>query len=322
MDLRVLTRRSPIQEESGARDTCPRRSGSLNERVWMLKAGFALGVVLALVASQVAEVQETSGQTSSNAFQVAPSAQLVRPGDRVTVRVELSDPAAQVAAFEFTLAYESDVLTFAQARPGSIEQSVGSLKCLSAVVDEMRATVTIGCFTVGGGAITSGGTIGYITFTADNPGTSRLQLTKTSVADSLAVNICEPCPASNGQVRVSDSEPTTPQEEEPTTDPLPVQTVASPAGVATPTAGGNDELFIDSPAEGGSGSNSSTGNAAASASGGSPSGVAGSDDFPVAGQGPQEGPGSAAWLWLASSVLATAGIVLLGLGRARRRNTL
>ncbi len=266
-----------------------------------------IGAVMVLLASS-----GPAGAEQPNTFALQPQEVEVPPGDDFTVRVAIEDGTG-IAAYEFTVAYDRNVVRFVAAHGGSfLEQTGVEMQCLPALVDEQSGAVTVGCYTLGRGQLATGsGTLAYLTFAAVREGESPLRFVKTSAADALANNVCEPCPARDGSVVVRASATGAPDVPKPEGTPVGTRVVeAAPAErSALPTPEGGD-LVLGSPAPATPATPGRQGEAVRSAGRDEALGSTSGQEFPVAGTGSRTALGPAAELQFTTGALFLLGAAL------------
>lgn len=181
----------------------------------LLGAGLFLIARLSWVSAQQAVVR------------VEPASQNVTAGSQFNVSVAV-DEVSNLAAYEFTLQFDPNVVTYVSVSNGGFLGSSGrTVFCPGVILDV--GTVRFGCATMGTDPGASGsGQLAQITFSAAAEGVSSLDLTAVSLSDPLSNDI--PAISQNGSVSVQVSTPGPPTE---TPIPTPTSTPVPSCG-ATP----------------------------------------------------------------------------------------
>jgi hypothetical protein len=299
----------------------------------LASAGLRGGVLVAIAATLGALVVSGSWSrtdAAATSMYITPASQTVNQNEtEVTVEVGVNDVAG-MASWEFILQYDTDVVSYVASQMDTAFLSgAGGVTCPGAIIDEDEGSVRLGCNTIVGydaPGVSGSGKFASITFKPKGPGKSPLVFTKISLSNARAEDI--PAGPTTGVIRVlgsGESKPSKP-EATPTVNydlltPTPIAGAVSPEGVdpVDPNTGVAGQVSTRS----GSGRSGVAGARAGTSRSGSGSGSGASDgaseDFPIAGHGPQSE--STGWPRDVSIALAVMGAMTLAGGAAiARRN--
>lgn len=294
----------------------------MNRSVSFLGPIGILGVGLLIAAAAVWPDGGTVGAQTA-VMKVVPASQTVDIGDgnfTVEVVAEQVDDPNGLAAFEFKLSYDPEVIRFVEVAAGPFIASTGlNTPCFRSrhQYSSGAEDIQFGCGTMGHGppwGPTGSGLLAIVTFAPRAAGTTSLNMTsgmtKVIPAHGSLPDESIPAVAHGGSVTVVGSGPEpTPEPDEPTRVPIVVVPSEPPPAVA-PTgtsylAPEPGETPMTRPIDG-----SYTAGASTGSSGDEAQGTAGGS--PRAGEGPPE-KDAAWWPMLIGSLLAAAGISLLPL---------
>jgi len=295
----------------------------MNRSVRFLGPIGILGVGLLIAAAAVSSNGGTVGAQTA-VMKVVPASQTVDISDgnfTLEVLAEQVDDPNGLAAFEFTLSYDPDVIRFVEVKAGPFLGSPERNAHCSASRHDSAGTedIQFGCGTIAHGppwGPTGSGLLATVTFAPRAAGTTSLNVTAemTKVIPTYWIpdeNIA--VVGQGGSVTVVGSGPEpTPRPDEPTAIPIVVVSFGTPAAVTlpdysylTPEPG---ETPMTQSLDSARAAGASTGSS--SSSGGEAQGTAGGS--PRAGEGPPE-KDAAWWPMLIGGLLAAAGAALLPL---------
>jgi hypothetical protein len=295
----------------------------MNRSVRFLGPLGILGVGLLIAAAAVSSNGGTVGAQTA-VMKVVPASQTVDIGAgnfTLEVLAEQVDDPNGLAAFEFKLSYDPEVIRFVGVKAGPFLGSTGRDAHCTASRHDSAGTedIQFGCGTIAQGppwGPTGSGLLATVTFAPRAAGTTSLNLKAEMAKVIPAYRIPDENIAVVGQggsVTVVGSGPEpTPRPDEPTAIPIVVVPSGTPAAVTPPDyswlAPEPGETPMTRPIDGMNTTGANT--SSSSSSGGAAQGTAGGS--PRAGEGPPE-KDAAWWPMLIGSLLAAAGISLLPL---------
>ena len=273
---------------------------------------FSVGLLIIAVALQGAARSTSAAQGAT--VRLVPGSQNVRLGDDVEIDVVIDD-ATNIAAFEFRLKYDPDVLKLEGVTATDFLKSTGrGVFCQRATVDPVAVepgNVWFGCATQnknGGPPVSGSGVVARLTFSTSGPGLTYLTFSRMPLlADDMSEDCCAPVSLTESAVRVIAPDqptpadlPATPTRNPAALTPTPIAAAPTPSTWLTPEPGATPMSRTVESARA-SGTTGSSGNSASQ-------GTAGGS--PRAGEGP--GKADPAW-WppLVAGLLAIAGASLL-----------
>jgi hypothetical protein len=309
----------------------------MNRSVRFLGPLGILGVGLLIAGALVARSADDTSAAQGATVSLLPSSQNVQLGETFTIDVAI-DNATNLAAYEFRITYDPNILTIEGVTQTDFLRSTGRGVSCPPIGDEAARKTTdvwFGCATVNkssGSPVGGSGVLAHISFSAKGPGLTYLTFVKLQLADDMSDDCCAPVSLREAAVRVI-------APDEPTPDHLPPTPTLDPAALtpapnpAASTPSGRSWLLTPEPGETPmtrpiDGMNTTGANTSSPGrSGGAAQGTAGSPagGSPRAGEGPPE-KDAAWWPVLIGGLLAAAGAALLPLaaylGGARlgRRN--
>lgn len=291
------------------------------------RLGWFGGTLLLLTGIGVLLSAAGRSSAAETVVSLLPASQSVKTGSQVEVSVE-AENVTNLAAYEFRLSYNPDVLTYLGFEDAGYLGSTGrQVSCPVPVVEE--GSVLLGCGTLKPSpeGPTGSGVLAKVKFRAVGAGTSPIVFTKVALANPEAIDCCgepvvreaavtvsasgkappPPTPTPNRQLRVqrpAQGAPTPPYYSL-TDQPTPGSATGAEGAATTGSA---------TPADGAPGPTAGQGQFPRTAQGGETSGTT----FPVGGSGPPETDG-APWATPLGFSLAFLGMLLLAaVGAARR----
>jgi len=284
----------------------------------------ALGLIsMALLIALASPAGTPRGTSAAQGATVSllPSSQNIELGDSFAVDVTIEN-ATKIAAFEFRVKYDPDILKLEGVSQTDFLASTGRSIVCPPVADEQADRTTdawFGCATINtssGAPVSGSGVIAHMSFTAKGAGLTYLTFVKLELADDLSDDCCSPVSWNESSVRVIGSDESTPDNLPPTPTrnpaaltPTPIIGAPTPSTWLTPEPGQTPMTRTIDVAR-------TSGTTANSGSSGSQGSAGGS---PRAGEGP--GKSDPAW-WppLLAGLLAAAGTALLPLAIHMRRS--
>ena len=287
----------------------------MNRSVSFLGPIGILGVGLLIAAVSAARSPNDTIAAQGATVSLVPSSQNVQLGETFTVDVAI-DNATNLAAYEFRITYDPNILTIEGITQTDFLRSTGRGVTCPPIGDEAARKTTdawFGCATVNkssGPPVDGSGVLAHISFSAKGPGLTYLTFVKLELADDMSKDCCEPKSWRESAVRVIAPDEPTPDHLPPTPTLDPTAMTPAPNPVA-PTPGTSylapepGETPMTRPIDGsymtGASTNSSGGEAQETAGG-----------SPRAGEGPPE-KDAAWWPMLIAGLFAAAGVSLLPL---------
>ena len=157
---------------------------------------WAIFLCLALLAAALVLLVRlgfTPASAQPSVVRLDPAEQEVTTGSQFTVRVMVDD-VSDLAAYEFTLQFDSDLVSYQGVANGGFLGSTGrTVFCPAPIVDPVLGTVRFGCASTGGGVpgASGSGQLAEVMFTATATaeGVSSLDFLNVSLADPLSNDI-------------------------------------------------------------------------------------------------------------------------------------
>jgi hypothetical protein len=276
----------------------------------------ALGLIGAGMLTALVSLAGTPGGTSAAqgaTVSLLPSSQNVDLGESLAVDVAIEN-ATDIAAFEFRVKYDPDILELQDVSETDFLASTGrTITCPPITNEQARKTTDawFGCATINttnGPPVSGSGVLAHITFTAKGAGITYLTFVKLELADDFSDDCCSPISWNESSVRVVGSEEPTPENLPPTPTrdpaaltPTPIVGAPTPSTYLTPEPGQTSMTRTVDAVRASTGSGSDSSDSQGSAGG-----------SPRAGEGPGKA-GPAWWPPLLAGLLAAAGASLLPL---------
>jgi len=294
-----------------------------------------LGVGLLIAAASAAGAPDDTSAAQGATVSILPNSQNVQSGDTFTVEIAVAN-ATNLAAFEFTLSFDPEILSVGSIQESGFLGSTGrKVSCEGPITEPPYVSpgnVRFGCNTTRADTPppSGSGVLATVTFAAIGEGVSPLTFGPVNMTDNWGVDRDLSRTVNEAAVRVVGPDDPTPESLPPTPTRNPRAMTPTPIpGAPTPRSGpvlpgspvlpGTEYQDPGGAAAGAGGTSGSSGGASSSGGAASGDGTTGSTGAaPRAGTGPpaEETPW---WPILASGLLAVGGAALLSLAAYARR---